>query len=95
LRANSHQVGPKPSGSGQQHDGEELFFVISGTVEMRTPDRTYVLEVGDCAYFPGHLSNQMRRIGAEPAIALIAVGRERTTVKRQPKPGVPTGEGPA
>jgi transcriptional regulator with XRE-family HTH domain len=88
------QVGPKPSGSGQQHDGEELFFVISGTVEMRTPDRTYVLEVGDCAYFPGHLSHQMRRIGAEPAIALIAVGRERTTLKRQPTPGVPTEEGP-
>jgi transcriptional regulator with XRE-family HTH domain len=77
-------IGPNPSGSGQQHDGEELFFVISGTVEMRTPDRTYVLEAGDCAYFPGHLSHQMRRIGPEPATALIAVGRERAMVKRQP-----------
>jgi mannose-6-phosphate isomerase-like protein (cupin superfamily) len=77
------QMGAVPSGPGQHHDGEELFFVIIGTVEMRTPDRTYVLEAGDCAYFPGHLSHQMRRIGPEPATALIAVGRERSMVKRQ------------
>lgn len=77
-------MGPEAAGSGKQHEGEELFFVISGTVEMRTPDRTYVLEAGDCAYFPGHLSHQMRRLGAEPATAFIAVGRERSSVKRGP-----------
>jgi mannose-6-phosphate isomerase-like protein (cupin superfamily) len=86
-------VGAEPTGRGQQHDGEELFFVISGTVSMRTPDRNYILEAGDCAYFPGHLSYHMHRIGSEPAIALIAVGRERSLVKRQPASESLTVEG--
>lgn len=80
-------MGPEAAGGGKQHEGEELFFVIRGTVEMRTPDRTYVLEAGDCAYFPGHLSHQMRQLGAEPATAFIAVGRERSSVKREPTSG--------
>ena len=75
-------VGTDPVGNGQQHDGEEMFLVLSGTVEMRTPDRTYVLEKGDCAYFPGHLAHQMRRLGPEPATAVIAVARERSPARR-------------
>lgn len=75
-------IGPDPVGNGQQHDGEEMFLVLSGTVEMRTPDRSYVLEKGDSAYFPGHVSHQMRRIGSEPATAVIAVARGRSSVKR-------------
>jgi transcriptional regulator with XRE-family HTH domain len=82
MEAFLFHVGDEPTGNGQQHDGEELFFVLSGTVEMRTPDRSYVLEVGDCAYFPGHLTHQMRRIGPGPAIAVIAVARERSSTRR-------------
>jgi transcriptional regulator with XRE-family HTH domain len=87
--------GPEPTGDAKQHDGEELFFVLSGMIEMRTPDRSYVLKAGDCAYFPGHLSHQMHRIGPEAATALIAVGRERATPKRQPAAGAPTNGEPA
>jgi transcriptional regulator with XRE-family HTH domain len=75
-------IGAEPTGKGQQHDGEEMFLVLSGTVEMRTPDRTYVLETGDCAYFPGHLAHQMQRLGPEPATAVIAVARERAPARR-------------
>jgi transcriptional regulator with XRE-family HTH domain len=76
------EAGPEFVGSGQQHDGEEIFFVLAGTVEMRTPDRSYVLETGDCAYFPGHLAHSMRRIGPTPAIAIIAVTRpERSRMR--------------
>ena len=56
-------VGNEFSGEEQQHEGEEMFLVLTGTVEMRTPDRSYVLEPGDCAYFPGHVAHAMRRIG--------------------------------
>jgi transcriptional regulator with XRE-family HTH domain len=81
-------VGAEFTGSGQQHDGEELFFVLAGTVEMRTPDRSYVLETGDCAYFPGHLAHSMRRIGSAPATAIIAVARsERHKAAGQPAGG--------
>jgi transcriptional regulator with XRE-family HTH domain len=71
------EVGSESVGPGQQHDGEEMFFVLAGTIEMRTPDRSYVLEMGDCAYFPGHLAHSMRRIGAETARAIIAVARSQ------------------
>ena len=77
MEAFLFQVGAEPTGGGQRHDGEEMFLVLAGTVEMRTPDRSYVLETGDCAYFPGHLIHQMRRLGAGPATAVIAVARDR------------------
>lgn len=82
MEAFLFHVGAEPTGKGQQHDGEEMFLVLSGTVEMRTPDRSYVLEAGDSAYFPGHLRHQMRRIGPEPATAVIAVARERSSARR-------------
>ena len=87
MEAFLFQVGAEPTGRGQQHDGEEMFLVLSGTVEMRTPDRSYVLEAGDCAYFPGHIVHQMRRIGPEPATAVIAVARERLSARRKPAAG--------
>ncbi|HUB45695.1 MAG TPA: XRE family transcriptional regulator [Acetobacteraceae bacterium] len=89
MEAFLFHVGIEPTGDGQQHDGEEMFLVVSGTVEMRTPDRSYVLEKGDCAYFPGHLAHQMRRIGPEPATAVIAVARDRRAARKA------TDDGPA
>jgi transcriptional regulator with XRE-family HTH domain len=83
MEAFLFEVGPEISGHGQQHDGEEMFLMLAGTVEMKTPDRSYVLEVGDCAYFPGHLSHSMRRIGPAPATAVIAVARDRPSMKRK------------
>ncbi len=93
MEAFLFHVGAEPTGKGQQHDGEEMFLVLSGTVEMRTPDRSYVLETGDCAYFPGHVVHQMRKLGPEPATAVIAVARERSSAKRNQATGdVPGGD---
>jgi transcriptional regulator with XRE-family HTH domain len=58
-----------------EHAGEELFFVLHGTIELRFADRGFVLEPGDCAQFPGHLPHRIRRVGPEPASALVAVAR--------------------
>jgi transcriptional regulator with XRE-family HTH domain len=80
----------------RHHDGEEMFFVLAGTIEMRTPDRSYVLEAGDCAYFPGHLSHSMRRIGTAQATAIIAVARsERPKTPAQPARSSSTTQGRA
>jgi len=84
MEAFLFQVGSEPTGGGQRHDGEEMFLVLAGTVEMRTPDRSYVLETGDCAYFPGHLIHQMRRLGSDPAMAVIAVARDRPPARGSP-----------
>jgi transcriptional regulator with XRE-family HTH domain len=79
------EPGPQFSGAGQQHDGEEMFFVLAGTVEMRTPGRSHVLETGDCAYFPGHLIHSMRRIGPETATAMIVVSRSERPKAPDPR----------
>jgi transcriptional regulator with XRE-family HTH domain len=92
MEAFLFHVGAEPTGKGQQHDGEEMFLVLSGTVEMRTPDRSYVLETGDCAYFPGHVIHQMRRLGAEPTTAVIVVARERSSARRTRAAGDVSGE---
>lgn len=91
MEAFLFHVGAEPTGKGQQHDGEEMFLVLSGTVEMRTPDRSYVLETGDCAYFPGHVVHQMRKLGPEPATAVIAVARERSSGRRNQATGDVSG----
>jgi transcriptional regulator with XRE-family HTH domain len=87
MEAFLFHVGAEPTGKGQQHDGEEMFLVLAGTVEMRTPDRSFVLEPGDCAYFPGHVVHQMRKLGPEPATAVIAVARERSSARRNQATG--------
>jgi transcriptional regulator with XRE-family HTH domain len=78
------EVGEEFADNGKHHDGEEMFFVLSGTVEMRTPDRSYVLETGDCAYFPGHLTHSMRRIGPAGATAIVAVAKAEYVKTRTP-----------
>jgi transcriptional regulator with XRE-family HTH domain len=93
MQAFLFHVGAEPTGKGQQHHGEEMFLVLSGTVEMRTPDRSYVLETGDCAYFPGHVIHQMRGLGAEPTTAVIVVARERSSARRTRATGDVSDEG--
>jgi transcriptional regulator with XRE-family HTH domain len=83
MEAFLFHVGTQPTGGGQQHDGEEMFLVLTGTVEMRTPDRSYVLDAGDCAYLPGHIAHQVRQIGAEAATAVIAVARDRSPSRKR------------
>ena len=83
MEAFLFHVGTQPTGGGQQHEGEEMFLVLTGTVELRTPGRSHVLEAGDCAYFPGHIAHQVRRIGPETATAVITVARERRRSSRK------------
>jgi transcriptional regulator with XRE-family HTH domain len=72
------------SADGQaEHGGEELFFVVEGTIELRFADRGFVLEKGDCAQFPGHLSHRIRRVGEEPASALVAVTRPELKARQR------------
>lgn len=73
------------SADGQaEHGGEEVFFVLQGTVEVRFADRGFVLEPGDCAQFPGHLPHRIRRVGTELAAALVAVARPKGKPRQKP-----------
>jgi transcriptional regulator with XRE-family HTH domain len=57
----------------REHAGEEVLFVLEGTIELSFPSRKVLLKSGDCARFPGHLRHRMRRIGRPVAAALVIV----------------------
>ncbi|GJD50585.1 hypothetical protein OPKNFCMD_3328 [Methylobacterium crusticola] len=57
-----------------EHDGEELLFVVGGSVEVKFADRVVALRAGDALQFPGRLPHQVRRT-ARTACVLIAVTR--------------------
>ena len=75
------------SAAHAEHGGEELLFVLSGRLELRFIDRSFVLEVGDCAQFPGHLAHRIRSLDG-PASGLVVIAKgSKTVVARKPRKG--------
>ena len=60
-------------GHGSIHTGEECIFVQSGKVEIAFNKHLVQLSEGECVHFPGTIPHKIRRIGGEPAIALVIV----------------------
>lgn len=60
----------------REHGGEELVYVLTGSVELSFRDRKVVLKSGDCARFPGHLQHRLRRLGSSAAAALVVVANQ-------------------
>jgi transcriptional regulator with XRE-family HTH domain len=77
-----------------QHAGDEMIFVLSGSVEVGFADRSIVLEAGDCLRFEGHLTHRIRRLGGRRAEVLIVIARDDGARERQAGPatnGAPSG----
>jgi transcriptional regulator with XRE-family HTH domain len=69
-------LGPDFAEDGpHEHGGEEMLYVLHGTVELAFADRRLLLQAGDTAEFAGHLPHRLRRVGAPPAAVLVAVAR--------------------
>jgi transcriptional regulator with XRE-family HTH domain len=68
FNANLYTV---PPGGGSQgllsHDGEEVGYVIAGTVELCVAGQVYRLGAGASFYFPSHLPHSYRNVGRTPA----------------------------
>lgn len=60
-----------------EHPGIEFFYVVSGTVELRTQDRQYEIGEGDAVYFDSSVPHGYRRLGEVPATALVVSCCER------------------
>lgn len=58
------------------HPGDEMMYVLAGSIEVIFADRTIKLEAGDCIHFDGHLRHQVRRVGKAKAKALLVVGQD-------------------
>jgi len=52
------------------HEGEEFLYILEGTVEFRTDDRTEVLEPGDSLYFDSDINHSWRSLKGKTAKAL-------------------------
>jgi transcriptional regulator with XRE-family HTH domain len=63
-----------PEDRWAQHEGEELLYVIAGSVEVRFADRVIGLQSGDSVQFPGALTHHVRRTSPNARV-IIAISR--------------------
>jgi quercetin dioxygenase-like cupin family protein len=63
----THQLEPN------QHDGEEIIFVLEGQVEVRLSDHTDLLNSGDSIYYDSTLPHIVSCYGNKPATILAVI----------------------
>ncbi len=56
-----------------QHEGEEFFYVLEGTIEFLHGTERYELSQGDSAYFDSHIPHTGRSLGNKKAKVLIVL----------------------
>lgn len=57
-----------------EHEGEEMLFILNGSVEFAIANKTLVLVPGDCIYFDSSLPHRGRSLEGE-AKALVVIYR--------------------
>lgn len=55
------------------HEGEESGYVVSGTLLLDHPDRTYRLEAGDSFHFRSEIPHRFRNPGPEKTVTVMAL----------------------
>ncbi|WP_167772468.1 helix-turn-helix domain-containing protein [Ramlibacter henchirensis] len=65
--------GPDPGTTEARHSGQEMLYVVAGTVEVMFHDHVVTLKQGDCIHFPGYLHHRLRRVGRAKAAALLVL----------------------
>jgi transcriptional regulator with XRE-family HTH domain len=56
-----------------EHSGEELIFVLSGSVEVEVSGKLVRLDSGDTMYFDAHLPHRTRSVGNKNASVLVVI----------------------
>jgi len=66
---------PCPDGriEANQHDGEEILFVLEGQVDVRLAEHTDILNPGDSIYFDSNLAHVVSCHGDRPATILAVI----------------------
>jgi mannose-6-phosphate isomerase-like protein (cupin superfamily) len=54
------------SGGAYSHEGEELVFVLEGTLEVTVDELPYVVGEGESIYYPSTLAHSYRNPGESP-----------------------------
>lgn len=55
------------------HGGQEIVYVLEGSVELAVADRMVELGPGDCAAYEAGLPHRLRRRGGSPAAVLVMI----------------------
>ena len=56
-----------------QHGGQEMIYILSGSVDVSFLRHTIRLGRGDCIHFPGYLEHRLCRVGRAKAKALLVL----------------------
>jgi len=56
-----------------QHRGDEMVFVLSGTIETQLGSEKIILDEGDCLYFDASIPHRSRSMSKERAVTLVVV----------------------
>ncbi|MBU2552203.1 MAG: XRE family transcriptional regulator [Proteobacteria bacterium] len=56
-----------------QHEGQELFFVLEGSLRFIHGDAEFIIEAGDCLYFDSGVPHTGVSLGDKESKALVAV----------------------
>lgn len=68
LQGNIHIVAPGVASDGLiEHPGEEMGYVLQGSIEMTIGDKVYALETGDAFHFPSNLPHGYHNKGTVEA----------------------------
>jgi len=59
-----------------QHEGQEMLYVLAGTIDVIFNERTERLAAGDCIHFPGYLNHRIARVGRAQARALLVLSAD-------------------
>lgn len=65
--------GTDPGTTEARHSGQEMLYIVAGTVEVMFHDHVVTLRQGDCIHFPGYLHHRLRRVGRAKAAALLVL----------------------
>jgi mannose-6-phosphate isomerase-like protein (cupin superfamily) len=56
-----------------KHEGEEVLYLLEGTIEFVIGDESFVMNPGDCVHFDCEKPHMGRNIGKKPARLLMVV----------------------
>lgn len=58
------------------HSGEEILFVLKGTINLQLGRRTETLQEGDSAHFNSSIPHKIVSVGESPASVLLVIAQE-------------------
>jgi transcriptional regulator with XRE-family HTH domain len=56
-----------------KHKGQEIIFILKGTMEFHYGHKSYILEAGDCAYFDANIEHWGNNVGSDNIEALLVI----------------------